>query len=500
MRALGSGRVAVSRRTAARHPLLQRRAALLLVAGLLVILLLAASDVLVAGRKGGGEMPFNAATGVNQAPGCLCHSATASPDVGYRVTGIPDLYSPGKAYPIIVSLTGGPPPVAGAAQGGFALVVSGGRLATEGTDVKVETFAGGDGKETGPKFTGSDNAASHTEAGTEQRSWALTWTAPLEGDVTFYIAVNAVNGNGLNDAGDQWQRVTAVARGPASGTVPKGEGFGPGLVPPWAWNSGLAAAGLSMFILVTWYPTLKIDEYVPEKRIARGVVRLQDRVHATRGVLGTQIGALFLIVTSYLFVVAYTQEDPLLVGLVAVNALATFLVLLQVVKDAYRQPRPPVEAEPAILLRLTVLTVALAGFMVTTLGGWAFWASMTGQLNSVTLPVLLPSVVLLAPIYALVAGIYPALPPTPEVQRLRGDGGGTAVLVALEGLGAGTLLYALLPLEANRAHPVIPPEIGLSVPIVVLAVLAVLVVVEMWTYWRRGIRTIDRVLRTEARA
>lgn len=60
------------------------------------------------------------------------------------------------------------------------------------------------------KLTNNNKAVTHTLAGTvplspgEGTSWVFTWTAPptSTGEITFYAAINAANGNGAN-TGDQ---------------------------------------------------------------------------------------------------------------------------------------------------------------------------------------------------------------------------------------------------------------------------------------------------------
>lgn len=79
--------------------------------------------------------------------------------------------------------------------------------AEDGSNNKVGTFAAGGLGQT--QLTNSGTAVTHTTAGSfpimdSTAAWFFTWTAPATttGEITFYVAVNAANGNGAN-SGDQ---------------------------------------------------------------------------------------------------------------------------------------------------------------------------------------------------------------------------------------------------------------------------------------------------------
>jgi len=117
--------------------------------------------------------------------GATCHSPTADPSVSVTITGIPASYLPANNYPLTISLSGGP-----TAGGGFDLSVSAGALTTTDVNVQVSVQAAGwEATHTNPNF----------------RSWSVVWVAPAPGagTVTFHVAGNAVNLNGLN-TGDGW--------------------------------------------------------------------------------------------------------------------------------------------------------------------------------------------------------------------------------------------------------------------------------------------------------
>lgn len=164
----------------------------------------------VLGMVAASAMSWSAASNSSGAPansaeaGCTCHNASPSSGVQVQLT-VPANYSANQTYEVRIAISGGPMPVPGASQnqGGFALRVSNG------------TLVAGEGSQ-----TPEDRFATHTAQGNNQRAWTLQWQAPLNatGNVTFWAAGNAVNGDTLNAGGqDQWNRVM-VEVPPASGT------------------------------------------------------------------------------------------------------------------------------------------------------------------------------------------------------------------------------------------------------------------------------------------
>jgi hypothetical protein len=148
--------------------------------GLVLLLILIGSvAVLEVGARSGGK--FDKAQ-----TGCTCHSPTPDPTVAVSINGLPNNYSSAQTYPLTLSLNGGP----ATALGGFNLEVSSGSLSTTDGNVQINI---------------AQNQASHTNK--NQRSWDIDWTAPGPGTgtVTFYLAGNAVNGNGKNN-GDGWNK------------------------------------------------------------------------------------------------------------------------------------------------------------------------------------------------------------------------------------------------------------------------------------------------------
>jgi hypothetical protein len=99
-----------------------------------------------------------------------------------------------------VQLIGGPD-IAGdhSNSGGFSMRVSSGVLTS------------GPGYEILVQNDGSEQTMTHTEDGaqTPDRTWQVTWTAPAtdSGDVTFWVAGNAVDGNSAAMAPDSYNRL-----------------------------------------------------------------------------------------------------------------------------------------------------------------------------------------------------------------------------------------------------------------------------------------------------
>ena len=61
----------------------------------------------------------------------------------------------------------------------------------------------------------SDGSVTQRSAGNDQRSWKVNWTAPADDtkELTFDLWVNAVNGDGSNNADDDWNTVEKKVKG-----------------------------------------------------------------------------------------------------------------------------------------------------------------------------------------------------------------------------------------------------------------------------------------------
>lgn len=119
-----------------------------------------------------------------------CHGGNAA--VTPLLGDLPETYMPGESYVLRVSVegAGAPLPIAGN-EGGFALATTDGALAVVPGDGTVQIVAGN---------------ATHSTSGTNQREWQVVWAAPPAsgGEVLFYLAVNAVNGDRIPGPGDEW--------------------------------------------------------------------------------------------------------------------------------------------------------------------------------------------------------------------------------------------------------------------------------------------------------
>ena len=113
--------------------------------------------------------------------GGACHGSTNT--VTPSLSGLPSSgYTAGSTYSLTIGGSGGP----SGTQGGFNLDVSQGTLSNPGANAQILI-------------------GEATHSGSTARSWIVDWTAPSTGlgDVTFYLAVNFVNGNNAQ-SGDAW--------------------------------------------------------------------------------------------------------------------------------------------------------------------------------------------------------------------------------------------------------------------------------------------------------
>lgn len=147
-----------------------------------VLLLIAPSNGSPGGRTG--------SPGDGNQTCTACHSGTAINQSGWISTNIPpEGYNPGATYQITLNSTH-----AGAALFGFELT------AENSAGQKTGTFAITENNRT--KLVNQSKAVTHTLNGTTPSgggaSWTMNWTAPAmaAGNITFYAAVNAANGNG----------------------------------------------------------------------------------------------------------------------------------------------------------------------------------------------------------------------------------------------------------------------------------------------------------------
>jgi hypothetical protein len=177
-----------------------------------------------------------------------CHRAEADPAVMYSISGVPEKYEPGKTYTLHIALQG--PPSEGENQGGFALTASAGELSVPAGAKDVQV---------------NNNEATHTADGNKKREWEVEWTAPEKGagDVLFYGAVNAVNGNAVNDQEDRWNTFITVSQGEKKEVPGEGAGeagvasFGVPILAHWV---GIVSMVASFLIVIVAFFLLKFGE------------------------------------------------------------------------------------------------------------------------------------------------------------------------------------------------------------------------------------------------
>ncbi len=136
--------------------------------------------------------------------GCTCHTnfeIAPSDTVTLIVDGVPYAWAEGTTYTLTIQLLGGPEIAGGHSNtGGFSMKVSSGILTPS---AGFEDLVHDDG---------SEQTMTHTSDGaqTPDRTWQVTWTAPAtgSGDVTFWIAGNAVDGNLAAMAPDAYNRLS----------------------------------------------------------------------------------------------------------------------------------------------------------------------------------------------------------------------------------------------------------------------------------------------------
>ena len=124
-----------------------------------------------------------------------CHAGTPQNVADWISTNIPEGgYAPGETYTITAKGMH-----EGVGKFGFELT------AENAAGAKKGSFAVTDAVRT--KATSSDNSITHTQDGNspagDSATWSMDWTAPVtgSGQVRFYAAFNAANGNG-NTGGD----------------------------------------------------------------------------------------------------------------------------------------------------------------------------------------------------------------------------------------------------------------------------------------------------------
>ncbi len=163
--------------------------------------------ILTAGidHSGGSIGGKTASPGDNGANCTQCHTGTLNTVEDWITSDIPASgYIAGDTYTVTATGTH-----SGVSKFGFEAT------AEDNSDAKTGTFVITNSEET--KLTNSDNAVTHQSDGTtpsgDSKSWTFDWTAPETGtgDVTFYAAFNAANGNGSTSGDVIYKTSYAVA-------------------------------------------------------------------------------------------------------------------------------------------------------------------------------------------------------------------------------------------------------------------------------------------------
>ncbi len=159
---------------------------------LAIILSLNASLLPVDGSSHGME-------GLSQ-EGCTCHGETPGATTQVNIQGIPENFTHGETYQLIISVSGGPAEAEQGHRGGFNLKASEGEFSP--VDASTHVLTKGE--------------ITHEHAGANQRSWVVEWTAPYsDQDVMFTVAGNVVDGDHQPSDGDDWALASYTSLGSA---------------------------------------------------------------------------------------------------------------------------------------------------------------------------------------------------------------------------------------------------------------------------------------------
>jgi hypothetical protein len=168
---------------------------------ILAILIGLPAIILLYANSNGSPGGYSGSPGDNNQTCTSCHSGSAINQSGWITSTIPaEGYTPGQTYQITVSGVH-----TGVVRFGFELT------AENSSGQKVGTFAITESTRT--KLVNQSKSVTHLFGGTtptgNSNSWNVNWTAPATdiGQITFYAAINAANGNG-GTSGDVVYRTT----------------------------------------------------------------------------------------------------------------------------------------------------------------------------------------------------------------------------------------------------------------------------------------------------
>jgi hypothetical protein len=128
-----------------------------------------------------------------------CHGNSANSATSVSLTGLPTTFVANQVYNLTFTISN-----SSLTHGGFNIKCSAGSF-TAGSGSKLKT--------------GDATQITHSAVSTSN-TWSFTWKAPTTtGAVTFNAVGNAVNNNGNDDSGDQWNTTTITVPGSFPTTV-----------------------------------------------------------------------------------------------------------------------------------------------------------------------------------------------------------------------------------------------------------------------------------------
>jgi PKD repeat protein len=151
------------------------------------------------------------APGEQSCASSTCHSGAGNPisnaGIGFNFNGNNQSYVPGNSYTVIISSISG-----NGSRFGFEATA----LTMPSQNNAAGTFTVTNAINTATRSQGGRNYIHHLSAN-GNNSWSFTWNAPASnvGDVVFYVALNAANGN-MNSLGDIIYVDTFIIRAPVA--------------------------------------------------------------------------------------------------------------------------------------------------------------------------------------------------------------------------------------------------------------------------------------------
>ena len=195
--------------------------------------------------------------------GCSCHDKGGGGNQDSNIIlnlTMPDNFTAGETYTLILNMSGGPNDVApmlkGPNMGGFMLKASTGTL----TPIDGNVWKPEDSN----YLTHTGGALGQAGDGNNQREWKFNWTAPDSDSVvvSFMVYGNSVNGNAIGDndgdTGDYWNSATFLLAG-KNAQIADGSGHGE-LSTPKKLAYGFGIIFITLSVVVVGYRMVEKDE------------------------------------------------------------------------------------------------------------------------------------------------------------------------------------------------------------------------------------------------